>query len=79
MTDLTVPTTVADPATLSDAELRSLLRRLEREEHLVSRRRTTLHTRIDFLRAGAFASTDPEHESLEALQATQVGLSEHRH
>ena len=78
MSDLTAPISVGDPAELSDGALRSLLRRLEREEQSVSRRRTTLHTRIDFVRGGGFASTDPEHESLESLQTTEAQLSDLR-
>jgi hypothetical protein len=78
VSDPTAPPTIDDPAALGDAELLSLIRRLEREEQSVSRRRTTLHTRIDFVRAGGYASTDPEHESIVALQATEAELSEHR-
>lgn len=69
---------VDDPAGLSDGELRSLLQSLEREEQSVSRRRTTLHARIDFVRAGGYASADPQRELLAALQATEVELSNHR-
>jgi hypothetical protein len=78
VSDLAATTDATDPAALGDAELRSLMRRLEREERSVSTRRNTLHNRIDFVRAGGYASTDPEHESLAELQATEVELSEHR-
>ena len=78
VSELAAPAEIGDPAALGDAELLSLLRRLERDEQSVSRRRTTLHTRIDFVRAGGYASTDPEHESLVRLQATEAELSEHR-
>ena len=78
MSDLTAPLAFADPTALSDAELGSLLRQLQREEQSISRRRTTLHSRIDFVRAGGFASNDPGSESLADLQATEVELSERR-
>lgn len=78
LSELTAPTIIGDPAELSDAELHLFLHRLEREEQSISRRRTTLHTRIDFVRAGGYASTDPEHESLAALQATELEISEQR-
>ena len=75
---MTAPSGIADPRELSDAELDARLRQLEREEQSVSRRRTTLHTRIDFLRSGGFASTDPELESLAPLLETERELSENR-
>ena len=78
MSDVTAPSDVADAGALSDAALDARLRELEREEQSVSRRRTTLHTRIDFLRSGGFASTDPEHESLASLLETERELSENR-
>ena len=71
-------TDVANPAALSDAELETLLRRLEREERSVSTRRNTLHNRINFLRAGGFASNDPALESLDELQSAEVAISQHR-
>ena len=78
MSDVTVTSGLADPGALGDAELDARLRQLEREERSVSRRRTTLHTRIDFVRSGGFASTDPEHESLATLLETERELSENR-
>jgi hypothetical protein len=78
VSDLAAPIDVNDPATLSDAELGTRLRQLEREEHSVSRRRTTLHTRIDFVRGGGFASTDPTLEPLAELVAAERELSTQR-
>jgi hypothetical protein len=78
MSDMTTSADVIDLATLSDAELGERVQALEREEHAVSRRRTTLHTRIDFVRAGGYASTDPEYEPLKALEASERELSAHR-
>jgi hypothetical protein len=75
---VTAPSGIADPRELSDAELDARLRQLEREEQSVSRRRTTLHTRIDFVRSGGFASTDPELEPLATLLETERELSENR-
>jgi hypothetical protein len=40
-----------DLATLSDDDLRALIRRLEEEEHEISYRRRILHGQIDILRA----------------------------
>src|SRR4051812_6154080 len=78
MSDVTASSGVTDVAALSDTELGARLRQLEREEHSVSRRRTTLHTRIDFVRAGGFASTDPVLEPLAALETTERELSTRR-
>jgi RsiG-like len=68
-----------DLRALSDAELNVRLTRLEWEERLVSKRRTTLHARIDFVRAGGFASTDPAHEQLSSLEGAEAELSSQRH
>ena len=76
---MSVPAGIEDVTALDDAELSALLTRLEREERLVSKRRTTLHGRIDFVRAGGFASTDPEHEQLSTLEAAEAELSNRRH
>jgi predicted nucleic acid-binding Zn-ribbon protein len=78
MSDVTAPSDVADAGALSDAALDARLRELEREEQSISRRRTTLHARIDFVRSGGYASTDPELELLATLQETERELSEHR-
>jgi hypothetical protein len=78
LSEPTAPIHVGDPAALGDGELVSLLGRLEREEQSVSRRRTRLHARIDFVQAGGFASNDPEQESLAALQANEAEISEQR-
>ena len=67
-----------DIRALGDIELGALLARLEHEEQVVSRRRSTLHNRIDFLRSGGFASTDPAREPLEELVAREHQLSEQR-
>jgi predicted nucleic acid-binding Zn-ribbon protein len=75
---VTAPSSFADPSGLSDVELRSRLRQLEREEQTVSRRRTTLHTRIDFVRAGGYASTDRTLEPLADLEAMERELSAQR-
>ena len=78
MSDVRSLSGLADPGALGDAELESRLRELERDEQSLSRRRTTVHTRIDFVRSGGFASTDPEHESLATLLETERELSENR-
>jgi hypothetical protein len=78
MSDLTAPSDVADLSGLSDAELCERLTELEREEQAISRRRTKLHTLIDFRRAGGSATTDPTLEPLEPLEAAERELSDHR-
>ena len=78
MSGVTAPSSFADPSELSDVELRSRLRQLEREEQTVSRRRTTLHTRIDFVRSGGYASTDPTLEPIADLEAMERELSTQR-
>jgi hypothetical protein len=76
---VSVPAGIDDVTALDDAELGRLLSKLERDERLVSKKRTTLHGRIDFVRAGGFASTDPEHEQLSTLEAAEAELSSQRH
>ena len=76
---MSVPAGIEDVKALEDDELSRLLTLLERDERLVSKRRTTLHRRIEFVRAGGFASTDPEQEQLSALEATEAELSNQRH
>jgi len=76
---VSVPAEIDDVTVLSDSELNARLTRVEREERLVSKRRTTLHSRIDFVHAGGFASTDPAHEQLSSLEAAEVELSTQRH
>jgi hypothetical protein len=68
-----------DLTALPDPQLGALLASLEREERKVSRRRNTLHGRIDFLRAGGFASATPESDDLDLLLAHEHELSEQRH
>jgi len=70
---------IGDIAALSDAELGSLLARLEREEREVSRRRTRLHDRIDFVQAGGFAAAELADAQLASLRGTEHELSERRH
>jgi hypothetical protein len=70
---------IGDPTALSDAELGRLLERLEREERTVSRRRSALHNRLDFVRAGGFASAGSETDDLTLLLETEHELSEQRH
>lgn len=69
---------VADLATLPDAELDELLARLASEERLLSARRTALHRRIDFVRAGGSAYTEAGAAQLAALQEEEQQLSSER-
>ncbi len=69
----------ADVASLSDREIGVLLEQLEREERKVSRRRSALHNRIDFLRAGGFASGTAESDDLGIMHESEREISEIRH
>jgi hypothetical protein len=70
---------LGDISALEDAELGSLLVRLEREERDVSKRRSRLHDRIDFVQAGGFAAAGRADEQLASLRATEREVSERRH
>ena len=70
---------VADVSTMPDAELDELLARLSAEERVLSRRRTALHQRIDFVRAGGSAYTGAGAEQLAALQDEERRVSAERH
>jgi predicted nucleic acid-binding Zn-ribbon protein len=73
------PARVDDVTLLSDRDLSRRISQLEREEIALSRRRNSLHNRIDFLRAGGFAGAKPGSDPLEELLATERELSEQRH
>jgi hypothetical protein len=60
-----------DLASLSDAELRQLIRDLVQEEHEVSYRRRLLHGRIDILRAELVARLQ-ETEGKSILEEVDV-------
>ncbi len=62
-----------DLGSLSDAELKQLIRDLIREEREVSFRRRILHGKIDILRAELVARLQREHRSGEA-QLEQLDL-----
>jgi hypothetical protein len=68
-----------DWTALPERQLLELLDQLEREERRVSRRRDVLHERIEFLRAGGFASAEPESEDLALLLEHEHELSQRRH
>ena len=72
------PAGVEDFTTLSDRELTRLLTQLERDEQSMSRRRTRLHNRIDFIRTGGFASAEPGEDPLEELLAEEREISTQR-
>jgi hypothetical protein len=68
-----------DWTALPERQLLELLDQLEREERRVSRRRNVLHERIEFLRAGGFASAKPESDDLALLLEHEHELSQRRH
>lgn len=65
-------------ATLSDAELEALLERLEGEEHAASRRRNSLHRRIEFVHSGGAASAEQASVQLASWRAAERQLSDRR-
>jgi len=82
VTDTQSVTSIAhdgDVTALSDPQLGEILEQLEREERKVSRRRSALHDRIDFVRAGGFASADPDRDDLALLLENEHRLSARRH
>jgi hypothetical protein len=66
-------------AELTDRDLRELLEQLKRDEERVSRQRTALHKRIEFVQGGGSASADQSVDDLATLVATEHEISQHRH
>ena len=64
----------SDPAALSDAELGALVAQLESEEQRTSKRRSSLHDRIEFVNAGGAATAG----QLAALKERERELSDRR-
>ena len=71
-------TETPDPATMSDSELNSLRRRLEQHERTVSRRRASMHNRIDFVRSGGGFGNPEAAGQLEDLQRREHEITEER-
>ena len=69
---------IDDVTKLGDVELGVLLEQAEREERVVSKRRSALHERIYVVRAGGFASADAADGHLDSLQEAERELSERR-
>jgi hypothetical protein len=69
----------ADLATLDDGALADRLARFEDDERRLSRRRTSLHDRIDFLARGGYAHEEQSEAQLTALRAEERALSDERH
>lgn len=67
---------VPDLSTLTDDDLRSMIRELEREEDEISFRRRVLHGRIDILRAELVARLREQVSAGEAQLADVERLSE---
>ncbi len=78
MTWLSADARADDVAGLSDADLDALLGELESEELTASKRRGSLHDRIEFVQAGGAASTDPADGQLATLQSNERQLSDRR-
>ena len=69
---------IDDMTALSDNELGVLLAQLEREERDVSKRRSRLHDRLDFVQSGGSAATGLADEQLASLRAAEYELSQQR-
>jgi len=67
---------VPDLSTLTDDDLRSMIRELEKEEDEISFRRRVLHGRIDILRAELVARLREQVSAGEAQLADVERLSE---
>ncbi len=67
-----------DPSTLPDAELDELLHAMESKERSLSRRRSVLHDRIDFVAAGG-AQNGVAESQMAALQVREREIAQHRH
>ena len=78
MTWLSTDTGVDDVAGLSDVDLETLLDELESEEQTASKRRGSLHDRIEFVHAGGAASADPADAQLATLKDNERQLSDRR-
>ena len=78
MTELSANARADDMTALSDDELESLLERLEEEELTASKRRGSLHDRIEFVHAGGAASADPVDSQLATLKDNERQLSDRR-
>ena len=63
---------------MSDSELNSLRRRLEQHERTVSRRRASMHNRIDFVRSGGGFGNPEAEGQLEDLQRREQEITEER-
>ena len=75
MTDFVSP---EDVSGLSDAELEALLEQLESEEHAASRRRATLHNRIEFVHGGGGASPEQAAAQLATMRESEREVSDRR-
>jgi hypothetical protein len=67
-----------DTAALADDELTALLEQLEGEEKTASRRRGSLHNRIEFVHAGGGASPEMAEDQLASMQTNERDLSGRR-
>lgn len=68
----------SDPSLLDDDGLAALAAQLDHDEQHLSRRRTVLQSRIDFLRSGGYAALD-DAQQLDTLLAQERALSQERH
>ena len=73
-TDISVMFSTTDVTTLPNVELNTLLKQLEEEEQRASKRRASLHDRIEFVHASGAISAD----QLATLQKQERELSERR-
>jgi predicted nucleic acid-binding Zn-ribbon protein len=67
-----------DTAALSDGDLEQLLEQLDEEERRISRRRASLHSRIDYLHGGGSGFGPDVMEEMQALTADERRISDER-
>lgn len=70
---------IDDVTALTDAQLDGILTRFERQEQEVSKRRSRLQDRLEFVLAGGAASEAMAEDQLAALQASEREISDERH
>jgi len=67
-----------DPHDLADGPLAELVAELEEQERRISRTRTALQKRVDFLASGGYAHPDASAEQLTGLKVEERRVSDER-
>jgi hypothetical protein len=73
-----IDTPAESASSLGDRELEQLLARLDDDERRISRRRASLHSRIDYLRGGGAGFGPDVTEQVATLTADERRISDER-